>query len=247
MSDAVPNAVPDAAPAKLVLFDIDGTLLWGDGAARRAFEGSLAEVFGTPGDPSVRYDGKTDRQIARELMRGAGFDDAEVDRRMDALVAGYLERLRGEVRAGREAGASNFVALPGVAELLDALEPVSGVVLGLLTGNVAGGAAVKLAAAGIDRARFRANAFGCDAEHRPELPEIARRRGEELLGASLAGADVVVIGDTPADVRCARPIGARSVGVATGRYSEAELAEHEAAATLPDFRDTARAVAAILG
>lgn len=232
---------------KLVLFDIDGTLLWGDGAARRAFEGSLTEVFGTPGAPGVRYDGKTDRQIARELMRGAGFDDAEVDRRMDALVAGYLERLRAEVRAGGAAGTPNFVALPGVAELLDALEPMPGVTLGLLTGNVAGGAAVKLAAAGIDRARFVANAFGCDAEHRPELPEIARRRGEALLGAPLAGADLVVIGDTPADVQCARPVGARSVGVATGRYSEAELAEHAPAATLPDFRDTARAVAAILG
>jgi phosphoglycolate phosphatase-like HAD superfamily hydrolase len=121
------------------------------------------------------------------------------------------------------------------------------VTLGLLTGNVAGGAAVKLAAAGIDRARFVASAFGCDAEHRPDLPEIARRRGEALLGAPLAGADLVVIGDTPADVQCARPVGARSVGVATGRFSEAELAEHAPAATLPDFRDTARAVSAILG
>jgi phosphoglycolate phosphatase-like HAD superfamily hydrolase len=232
---------------KLVLFDIDGTLLSGDGAARRAFEASLAEVFGTPGDPSVRYDGKTDRQIARELMRGAGFDDAEVDRRLDALVAGYLERLRGEVRAGGEAGAPHFVALPGVAALLDALDPRPDVVLGLLTGNVAGGAAVKLAAAGIDRARFRVNAFGCDAEHRPDLPAVARRRAEEALGAALDGGDVVVVGDTPADVQCARPIGARAVGVATGRYSEAELAEHAPAATLPDFRDTAAAVAAILG
>lgn len=232
---------------KLVLFDIDGTLLWGDGAARRAFGGSLAEVFGTAGPQSVRYDGKTDRQIARELMRAAGFDDAEIDRRMDAVVAGYLERLRMEVRAGEAAGAPNFVALPGVGALLDALEPRADVVLGLLTGNVAGGAAVKLAAAGIDRARFRVNAFGCDAEHRPDLPVVAQRRAQDLFGAAVDGADVIVVGDTPADVQCACPIGARAVGVATGRYSEAELAEHAPAATLPDFRDTAAAVAAILG
>ena len=232
---------------KLVLFDIDGTLLWGDGAARRAFSASLVEVFGTAGDPGLRYDGKTDRQIARELMRGAGFDDAEIDRRLDAVVRGYLERLRAEVRAGEAAGTPNFVALPGVAELLDALEPNPDVVLGLLTGNVAGGAAVKLAAAGIDRARFRVNAFGCDAEHRPDLPAVAQGRARALLGADVGGADVVVVGDTPADVQCARPIGARAVAVATGRYSEAELAEHAPSATLASFRDTAASVDAILG
>jgi phosphoglycolate phosphatase-like HAD superfamily hydrolase len=121
------------------------------------------------------------------------------------------------------------------------------VTLGLLTGNVAGGAAVKLAAAGIDRARFVANAFGCDAEHRPGPARDRRRRGEALLGAPLAGADLVVIGDTPADVQCARPVGARSVGVATGRFSRPSWPSTRRPATLPDFRDTARAVAAILG
>jgi phosphoglycolate phosphatase-like HAD superfamily hydrolase len=228
---------------KLVLFDIDGTLLRGDGAARRAFEGALTEVFGSPGDPRVRYDGKTDRQIARELMRADGHDDAEIDRRLDATVAAYLERLRREVGTGER----HFERLPGVAELLDALEPTEGVVLGLLTGNVAGGAAVKLAAAGIDRARFRVNAFGCDAEHRPDLPAVARRRAREVLGLDLAGGDLVVVGDTPADIHCARPLGARAVGVATGRYSVEELAEHAPGAVLPSFQDTDAAVAAILG
>jgi phosphoglycolate phosphatase-like HAD superfamily hydrolase len=228
---------------KLVLFDIDGTLLWGDGAARRAFEGALTEVFGSPGDPRVRYDGKTDRQIARELMRAEGHDDAEIDRRLDATVAAYLARLRREVAAGER----HFERLPGVAELLDALEPRDDVVLGLLTGNVAGGAAVKLASAGIDRARFRVNAFGCDAEHRPDLPAVAQRRARELLGVELAGGDLVVVGDTPADIHCARPLGARAVGVATGRYSVEELAEHAPGAVLASFRDTDAAVAAILG
>jgi phosphoglycolate phosphatase-like HAD superfamily hydrolase len=228
---------------KLVLFDIDGTLLRGDGAARRAFEGALAEVFGSAGDPGVPYDGKTDRQIARELMRGAGYDDAEIDRRLDATVAGYLERLRREVAGGGR----HFEPLPGVAELLDALEPRGDVVLGLLTGNVAGGAAIKLAVAGIDRGRFRVTAFGCDAEHRPDLPAVARRRAEALLGRPLAGDRVVVVGDTPADIQCARPIGARAVAVATGRYSVDELAEHGPGAVLRDFRDTGAAVAAILG
>ncbi|GJG87986.1 hypothetical protein tb265_31670 [Gemmatimonadetes bacterium T265] len=230
-------------PVRLVLFDIDGTLIRGNGAAKRAFEASLAEAFGSAGDTSIPFDGKTDRQIARELMRPAGFDDATIDARMDAVVAGYLERLRAEIARGT----GTFEALPGVPALLDALDGRDDVVLGLLTGNVAPGAAVKLHAAGIDRSRFRVGAFGCDAEHRPDLPELARRRGEELLGTPVAGADVVVIGDTPADVACARPIGARSVAVASGRYRVDELAAHGAAAVLPDLRDTDAAVAALLG
>jgi len=228
---------------KLILFDIDGTLIWGDGAARRSFEGALAEVFGTAGDPAVRYDGKTDRQIARELMRPEGFDDAEIDARLDAVIAGYLARLRREVAEDR----GRFERLPGVAELLDALEPRDDVVLGLLTGNVAGGAAVKLGAAEIDVARFRVNAFGCDAEARPELPRIAQRRARELLGLELAGDDIVVIGDTPADVLCARSVSARTLAVATGRYSVDELAEHAPTAVVRDLSDTDAVVATLLG
>ncbi len=228
---------------RLVLFDIDGTLIRGNGAAKRSFEASLVAAFGTAGDTSIPFDGKTDPQIARELMRSAGFDDAAIDARMDAVVAGYLERLRAELVAGT----GTFEALPGVPALLDALAARDDVVLGLLTGNVAAGAAVKLGAAGIDASRFPVGAFGSDGEHRPDLPEIARRRGEALVGEPLRGGDVVVIGDTPADIGCARPIGARSVGVATGRYGVDELASHAAAAVVADFCDTASAVAAVLG
>ena len=228
---------------RVVLFDIDGTLIRGDGAAKRSFEASLVAVFGTAGDTSIPFDGKTDPQIARELMRAAGFDDAVIDAGIDAVVAGYLARLRAEVARGT----GRFETLPGVAALLDALAGREGVVLGLVTGNVAPGAAVKLDAAGIDRSRFRVGAYGSDAEHRPELPDIARRRAEVIIGVPVAGADVIVIGDTPADIACARPIGARSVGVASGRYGVDALAAHDAAIVLPDFRDTDAAVAAVLG
>ena len=235
--------MPDATATRLVLFDIDGTLIRGNGAAKRAFEASLVAAFGTAGDTTIPFDGKTDPQIARELMRSAGFDDAAIDARLDAVVTGYLERLRAELARGTGA----FEALPGVQALLDALAPRDEVVLGLLTGNVAAGAAVKLDAAGIDRTRFRVGAYGSDAEHRPELPEIARRRGEVVIGAPLRGADVIVVGDTPADIGCARPIGARSVGVASGRYDVDALATHAPAAVLADLCDTEAAVAALLG
>ena len=228
---------------RLVLFDIDGTLLWSDGAGRRAMEGALTHVFGAPGDPGYRYDGKTDLQIARELMRLEGHDDDAIDAGREAVLAGYLERLRRELD-----GTEHRVRLlPGVPELLDALEPRADVVLGLLTGNIAEGAETKLRAAGIDFARFRVNAFGSDHEHRPSLPAVAQRRARERLGVEFDGASIVVIGDTPADIECARSVRARTVAVATGRYSVEELAAHEPSAVLEDLSDTDAAVRAILG
>ena len=227
---------------KLVLFDIDGTLLRGDGSARRAFEGSLVHVFGTTPDPSVHYDGKTDPQIARELMRLAGHDDAAIDARLPQAIDGYLERLRREVSGGTR----NFQALPGVEALLDALEPREDVVLGLLTGNVADGATIKLRCAGLDVARFRVNAFGSDHEHRPELPRVAQRRAREVVGRDFEGDAIVVVGDTPADIACARSVGARTLAVATGRYSVDELTEHAPTVTFADLTDTAAVVAALV-
>ena len=227
----------------LVLFDIDGTILWSDGAGRRAMEGALAHVFGTAGDPRYRYDGKTDRQIARELMRAEGHDDAAIDARLDAVLEGYLRRLDAELASG----ARHVEVLAGVPALLDALEARADVVLGLLTGNIAPGAAIKLRAAGIDFDRFRVNAFGSDDESRPQLPMVAQRRAREALGREYDGTDIVVIGDTPADIHCARSVGARTIAVATGRYSVAELLEHEPSLALPDLGETQAVVDWIVG
>ena len=227
----------------LVLFDIDGTLLWSDGAGRRAMERALTSVFGSAGETGYRYDGKTDRQIVRELMRGAGHEDARIDGGMERLVALYLEGLRGELVDGTR----NVRVLPGVPELLDALEARDDVVLGLLTGNLADGAAVKLGAAGIDFARFRVGAFGSDHEHRPELPAVAQARARERLGLEVQGERVVIIGDTPADIECGRGIGARAIAVATGRYGVDELRAHAPAAVFEDLADTAAVVRAVVG
>ena len=226
----------------LVLFDIDGTILWSDGAGRRAMEGALTHVFGSAGDPRYRYDGKTDRQIARELMRQEGHDDGAIDARLDSVLSGYLARLRSELATGER----RVEVLAGVHALLDALEARDDVVLGLLTGNVAEGAAVKLGAAGIDIGRFRINAFGSDHEERPMLPSVAQRRARELFAREYDGADIVVIGDTPADVHCARSVGARTIAVATGRYSVAELAEHDPTVVFEDLSDTDAVVAFIV-
>ena len=227
----------------LSLFDIDGTILSSDGAGRRAINTALAELFGGAGPEGHRFDGKTDRQIVRELMRLEGHNDAHIDARMDALLERYVTYLERELASP----AHRPTVYAGVRELLDALEARDDVVLGLLTGNLERGARVKLDAVGIDPDRFKVNAFGSDSEHRPELPALAQQRARDQLGVHLPGDCVVVIGDTPADIACGRDIGARAIAVATGHYSVAELAAHGPAAVFPDLTDTERVVRAILG
>ncbi len=227
---------------KLVLFDIDGTILWTDGAGRRSMEAALESVYGMPGDPAYRYDGKTDRQIVREQLRAAGVPDREIDARLDALLDTYLRNLT-DVLASDPLAAR---LCDGVEVLLDAVEAHTDTILGLLTGNVEGGAARKLGAVGIDFSRFRVNAFGSDHEHRPELPRVAQQRARTTLGLDLPGDRIVIIGDTPADIECGRPIGARAIGVATGRYGVDDLAAHAPHAVFADLRETDRVLEAIL-
>ncbi|MCU0622579.1 MAG: haloacid dehalogenase-like hydrolase [Gemmatimonadaceae bacterium] len=225
---------------RIALFDIDGTLLASGGAGRRAMERALREVFGGVGPEGYAYDGKTDRQIVRELMRGDGHDDAAIEAGMARVFARYLEGLR------EEAATASIRALAGVPAVLDALEGRDDVVLGLLTGNIVDGAAMKLSAAGLDITRFRVAAYGSDHEHRPELPRIARERAMATLGRDVPRDTLVVIGDTPLDIGCAHAQGARAIAVATGRYRPDELAAHLPAAVLPDLSDVALVVETIL-
>ena len=198
---------------KVVLFDIDGTILWSDGAGRRAMERALTDTFGSPGEPGYRYDGKTDRQIVRELMRAEGHGDEHIDGRMESLMEGYLAGLEREL--GDEARRPH--RYDGVMELIDALEARPDRVVGLLTGNLEAGALAKLRAVGLDPARFAVCAYGSDAEVRGDLPAIALERARAHLGRDIPGSALVIIGDTPADIECGRAVGARAVAVATGR------------------------------
>ena len=228
---------------KVVLFDIDGTLLWTDGAGRRAVNQAIYEVYGTPAAEAHEFDGKTDPQIVRELMRLGGAADDTIDARLNEVLARYVELLHLEL--ARDVHTDK--TYPGIAPLLDALEARDDVLLGLLTGNVHAGAFAKLEAVGLARHRFRIGAFGSDHASRAELPAIARARAEALLGHAIAGEDVVVIGDTPSDVRCGLGIGARAIGVATGRYSVDDLRACNAAAVFSDLSDTDAVMRAILG
>lgn len=227
---------------KIVLFDIDGTLLLSDGAGRRAMERVLLETFGTTGPTSYRYGGKTDKLIVRETMRLAGIPNAEVEAAMDAVIEAYLRNLRAELTGNRNAAR----ALPGVFPLLDAVEQHDDLVLGLLTGNVIEGADAKLRAVQVDPERFKVGAFGSDHEERPRLPPIAQQRASALLGRDVPGERLVIIGDTEHDMTCGIGVGARAIGVATGGVPRQELEAHAPAAVFDDFSDTARVMEAIL-
>lgn len=227
---------------RLVLFDIDGTLLNSGGVGRASMQRALAEVFGSAGNPSYRYDGKTDKQIVRDTMRLEGHSDEHIDSRMETLIGLYLDGLRTGVKSGK----FQVRPLDGVVELLDALEARKDVVLGLLTGNVEPGARVKLSAAGIDPDRFRINAFGSDHELRPQLPAIAQRRASETLGLDIAGERLIVIGDTPADIDCGRSLGARAIGVASGHYTVEQLEAHDPYAVFPSLKNTDQILESIL-
>lgn len=225
---------------RIALFDIDGTLLASGGAGRRAMEAALLEVFGSVGPEGYAYDGRTDKQIVRELMRGVGRRDDEIEAGMPRVFARYFAGLELEAQQGQ------IRPLPGVPSLLAALAERDDVVVGLLTGNVVEGAALKLGAAGIAMEQFVLGAYGSDHEHRPELPRIARERAQALLGEPVAPEALVVIGDTPLDVACAHAQGARAMAVATGRFTTRELAAHAPAVVVEDLSDVPRMIDLIL-
>jgi len=226
----------------LVLFDIDGTLLLANGAGRRSVHQAMHDVFGASGPESHPFDGKTDPQIVRELGTLAGIAEDVIAERMDAALARYFGYLESDITATPD----TVQLLPGVHELLDALEARDDILLGLLTGNIKLGAALMLRTVRVEPERFLVGAYGCDAPVRPALPAIAQARASEHLGAYLPGSRIVIIGDTPHDLTCGNGIGAAAIGVETGRYRAADLQSHNPLAVFPNLVDTAAVVAAII-
>ena len=198
------------ARPRVVLFDIDNTLTCTDGAGRRALERAVREITGTVAPmPRVAYAGRTDPSILAELLAGLG--EAAEEARTGAIMARYVALLEGELARARGR------VLPGVADLLDALEARPHVQLGLLTGNVVEGARLKLGAHGLWH-RFGFGAYGPDAPTRPGLLPVALERARTLRGElpGFAHTDVYVVGDTVHDVAVARAHGAVAVAVGTG-------------------------------
>ena len=230
---------------RLVLFDIDGTLLSAGRAARDSVLAALARVYGWHADPDApkrgKYDfsGKTDPQIVRELVvEAVGPERCERD--LEQALASYLEELRQRLSPG------SVIPKPGIPELLRSLASDPRVMLALLTGNVEAGARLKLEPPGFN-AYFPFGAFGSDSADRYELPPLAVERARRHSGREFSGKSVVIVGDSVHDVACGRPLGVRTVAVATGPTPAERLAAERPDALLPDFSDLEAAMEAILG
>jgi phosphoglycolate phosphatase-like HAD superfamily hydrolase len=152
-----------------------------------------------------------------------------------------VDLLRDELAAPE----TRTIVYPGVLPLLELLEARGDALLGLLTGNVADGARLKLRAAGIAPDRFRVGAYGSDHADRACLPAIAAERAAALLSRVPRGDEIVILGDTPSDMTCGRAVGARAIGVATGSFSVGDLTAAGAFAAFPDFADPYQVVQAI--
>lgn len=207
-----------STPGRLVLFDVDGTLLLTGGLAGAALGRAMAGTFGRElSIEGYSFAGKTDPRIVRELGALAGLPADVVERGLDEVFRAYLAELATAL------GPGTVRVLPGVVEVLDALASRPEVVVGLLTGNIAPGAEIKLRAAGLAD-RFQLGAFGSDDADRDRLVAVARSRALALCGDGFPGLRTVVVGDAEADIRCARAGGARAVAVCTGWTAREELA-----------------------
>jgi phosphoglycolate phosphatase len=220
-----------ARGVRVVLWDIDGTLLRSEGAGREAMSAAGLRMIGRPFDlASVSTSGRLDPLIWRDIASAHGIRDG--DAREAEFHAAYREQLHARFTR------SVPRRLPGTAELIARLQQIEGIAQGLLTGNYADTGTLKLRLAGLAPEHFRFHAWGDDASCRADLLPVALARAQALLGHALAAADAIVIGDTPHDVACARAHGARALAVATGAFGLEELKNCGADGVLADLSDT---------
>jgi phosphoglycolate phosphatase-like HAD superfamily hydrolase len=230
---------------RLVLWDIDGTLVQAGEVGRDIFTEAFQAVVGRAPDQvaarTLAMAGRTDPEIALEFL--AAHEIAEGATHLPAFSEALVTALAAKAALIRERGR----ALPGARATLAALGRTEGVVQSLLTGNVEPNALLKLASFELDGyLDFEVGGFGSDHHHRPSLVEVARTKAEAKYGTAFAGPATVLVGDTPLDVAAGRAGGARVVAVATGPYGVEELESTGADAVLADLRDTEAAIGAIL-
>ncbi len=215
---------------RLVLFDIDGTLIESGGAGVKAFAQTCAMEFRIPnGIEGLSFAGRTDPSIVREFFVRYEIEPSVANfRRFFDCYVFWLDYML-EHTTGR--------VLPGVRELIEELaNHPAAPALGLLTGNIRLGAELKLSHFHLWGA-FKTGGFGDDHENRDEIAAIARQRGCRFLKQELKGEEILVIGDTPLDIRCGKAIGAKVLAVATASYKEEQLEAHRPTWTVKDLRE----------
>lgn len=217
---------------RLVLFDIDGTLIRTHGAGVEAFARAFASVFGVhAGTERIRFAGRTDTSLVREMFTLSNIPASEQNfRRFFEAYVHCLDQLmhgcKGEI-------------CPGVTEFIRDLERLAHPpLIGLLTGNIRLGAEIKLRHFKLWD-MFHTGAFADDHEDRSQIAVVARERGSRVLNTNLRGDQILVVGDTAHDIRCARAIGAKALAVATGGHTVGELKPHGPDWLVNDLREIA--------
>lgn len=217
---------------KLVLFDIDGTLLMTNGIGRRLLERTLRQQLSRPvTSQGVSFSGKTDLQILHELFLLNGCPESQALRLIPEAIGHYVDLFRAEITP------AEVRVLPGVRTLLDRLCANEAALVGLLTGNHRTTAYLKLSAAGLAD-YFPFGAFGSDHADRGKLPALAARRAAAQNGHAYAGRNIIIVGDSMRDILCGREVGAYSVAVCTGLTARASLSRHKPDLLLDDLTDT---------
>ncbi|WP_424642577.1 HAD family hydrolase [Embleya sp. AB8] len=227
--------------SRLVLWDIDHTLIDGGTVSRRAYAAAFRQVSGRSLDQPWQFDGRTELAAASEVLRAHGLPTE------GGMLDAFLELIVAELRQREAELAAEGRVLAGAQEALTAIGAVPGVCQSVLTGNLYALAELKLTVFGLtEHVDLRVGAYGDDAYERIDLPARAFARTEEHLGRRHVGADTVIVGDTLRDVATARAAGARCVAVATGTTSAAALTEAGADVVLTDLADTDEVLAALL-
>ncbi len=240
--------VPDLAYAHgvttaslLMLWDVDGTLIYNGGVSKRAYAAGFELLTGKPPAVKVITDGMTDVAIMRSLFERQGL---ELSNDLAGRIPGAMEQaLTSLVPQLRELGH----AMPGASEVIEALAKDAGIVQSVLSGNIASNAFTKVAAFGLHpHLDFEVGGYGSDNEVRAKLVGVARSRAIAKYNKIFDHESTALVGDTPRDVEAGRDGGARVIAVASGAFSADELSAAGAEVVLPDLRDVDRVVEAVL-
>lgn len=215
---------------KLLLFDVDGTILTTFGQAKEAFRVALKEIFGTEGSiDAFSWSGKLDPVIVFELMKGAGFEESFINQRVDDALRLYEKILEKNIIPEK------VIIKEGIKEALEDLSKNENFILGLCTGNTPQGARIKLSSVNLWN-YFKIGAYGTDGKLREELPPIAKARAENLFNLKINKEDIYVIGDAPADITSAKANNFVSIAVSSGFHKKEELEKHKPNLLIENFK-----------